>query len=157
MIKEFNEVKIHDSGIIYQSVFEQIKKLYEKEPERAGELAISAIEMVLTGQVSTDDYLLEIMLETSKVVSEKKREQYEKKKEGKATKKIEELKLVEIANLWNCGKTQGEIGRELGLTQQTVSYRLNIIRNKYAELLEQKSEEASVEAPLSQPQPHFTF
>ena len=157
MIKEFNEVKIHDSGIIYQSVFEQIKKLHEKEPERAGELAISAIEMVLTGQVSTDDYLLEIMLETSKVVSEKKREQYEKKKEGKATKRIEELKLAEIADLWSCGKTQGEIGKELGLTQQAVSYRLNIIRNKYAELLEQKSEEASVEAPLSQPQPHFTF
>lgn len=157
MIKEFNEVKIHDSGIIYQSVFEQIKKLHEKEPERAGELAISAIEMVLTGQVSTDDYLLEIMLETSKVVSEKKREQYEKKKEGKATKRIEELKLAEIANLWSCGKTQGEIGKELGLTQQAVSYRLNIIRNKYAELLEQKSEEASVEVPLSQPQPHFTF
>lgn len=157
MIKEFNEVKIHDSGIIYQSVFEQIKKLHEKEPERAGELAISAIEMVLTGQVSTDDYLLEIMLETSKVVSEKKREQYEKKKEGKATKRIEELKLAEIANLWNCGKTQGEIGKELGLTQQAVSYRLNIIRNKYAELLEQKSGEASVEVPLSQPQPHFTF
>ena len=157
MIKEFNEVKIHDSGIIYQSVFEQIKKLHEKEPERAGDLAISAIEMVLTGQVSTDDYLLEIMLETSKVVSEKKREQYEKKKEGKATKRIEELKLAEIADLWSCGKTQGEIGKELGLTQQAVSYRLNIIRNKYAELLEQKSEEASVEAPLSQPQPHFTF
>lgn len=157
MIKEFNEVKIHDSGIIYQSVFEQIKKLHEKEPERAGELAISAIEMVLTGQVSTDDYLLEIMLETSKVVSEKKREQYEKKKEGKATKRIEELKLAEIADLWSCGKTQGEIGKELGLTQQAVSYRLNIIRNKYAELLEQKSEEASVEVPLSQPQPHFTF
>ena len=78
MIKEFNDVKIYESGIIYQSVFEQIKKLHEKEPERAGELAISAIEMVLTGQISSDDYLLEIMLETSKVVSEKKRQQYEK-------------------------------------------------------------------------------
>jgi hypothetical protein len=80
--------------------------LHEKEPERAGELAISAIEMVLTGQVSTDDYLLEIMLETAKVVSEKKRQQYEKKREDKQNKKMEELKLAEIASLWNSGKTQ---------------------------------------------------
>ena len=157
MINEFNDVQVYDSGIIYQSIFEQIKKLHEKEPERAGELAISAIEMVLTGQVSTDDYLLEIMLETAKVVSEKKRQQYEKKREDKQNKKMEELKLAEIASLWNSGKTQKQIGQELGLTQQTVSYRMNIIKNKHAEMLDKEQKSPSLEASQSQPLPHFTF
>ena len=57
--------------------------------------------MVLTGQISSDDYLLEIMLETSKVVSEKKRQQYEKKKEGKMAKQMEDYKLAEIAQMLN--------------------------------------------------------
>lgn len=136
MIKEFNDVKIYESGIIYQSVFEQIKKLHEKEPERAGELAISAIEMVLTGQISSDDYLLEIMLETSKVVSEKKRQQYEKKKEGKMAKQMEDYKLAEIAQMLNQGMKQSEIGRKLGLSQQIISYRVGVIKQKYPSLLQ---------------------
>ena len=43
MIEMFNDVPMRDSGIIYNSVFEQIKKLYSVDPEKAGELAISAI------------------------------------------------------------------------------------------------------------------
>jgi hypothetical protein len=49
MIEMFNEVEMRDSGIIYNSVLEQIRKLYAVDPERAGELAISAIELTLTG------------------------------------------------------------------------------------------------------------
>lgn len=147
MIKEFNDVKIYESGIIYQSVFEQIKKLHEKEPERAGELAISAIEMVLTGQISSDDYLLEIMLETSKVVSEKKRQQYEKKKEGKMAKQMEDYKLAEIAQMLNQGMKQSEIGRKLGLSQQIISYRVGVIKQKYPSLLQNAESSVKEDSP----------
>ena len=46
MIEMFNEVDVRGSGVIYASTFEQIKKMYAVDKEKAGELAISAIEMV---------------------------------------------------------------------------------------------------------------
>jgi hypothetical protein len=49
MIKEFNNVETRKSGIIYRGTFNAIKDLYAQNPEMAGELAISAIELVLTG------------------------------------------------------------------------------------------------------------
>ena len=49
MIKEFNEVEVRRSGIIYRSLLTQIKTLYSRDAVKAGELAISAIEQVLTG------------------------------------------------------------------------------------------------------------
>lgn len=51
-----------DSGVIYSWQFEQIKKLYKINPEQAGELAISAIELALTGKISSDDYMIDILL-----------------------------------------------------------------------------------------------
>ena len=48
MIEYFNDVEVRDSAVIMSSVFEQVKKMYAMDPEMAGELAISAIELVLT-------------------------------------------------------------------------------------------------------------
>jgi hypothetical protein len=36
MLTEFNDVEIRKSGVIYNSVFEQIKKMYSVDPEQAG-------------------------------------------------------------------------------------------------------------------------
>ena len=49
MIEQFNDVEVRSSGIIMSSVFDQIRKMHAMDPEMAGELAISAIELVLTG------------------------------------------------------------------------------------------------------------
>ena len=62
MIQEFNQVEIQKSGVIYNSVLEQIKRMYLVDPEQAGELAISAIELVLTGQISSDDIMIDMLL-----------------------------------------------------------------------------------------------
>ena len=62
MINGFKESKVSDSAVVYSSTLSQIKKLYEKNPVMAGELAISAIELALTGEISSDDYMIEIML-----------------------------------------------------------------------------------------------
>lgn len=56
MIKELNDVKINKTGIVNKSVLDVIKHTYDVYPDLAGELAISALEYALTGQVSTDDY-----------------------------------------------------------------------------------------------------
>lgn len=53
---------IADSGVIYSWQFDQIKKLYKINPEQAGELAISAIELALTGNISSDDYMIDLLL-----------------------------------------------------------------------------------------------
>ena len=119
MIEMFKDNEIRTSGLVYNSVFEQIKELYEYNPEQAGELAISAIELVLTGDISSDDVMVRMML--------------------KPMQKISEMKLDKIAELLAAGYKQREIGERLGLSQQMVSYRINTIKMKYPELLQTDS------------------
>lgn len=135
MIEMFNEVDVRGSGVIYASTFEQIKKMYAVDPEKAGELAISAIEMVLTGQISTDDYMIDMMLTTAKAVNENNVAKYESRVEGARQKKVRDLKLAEIADLLRAGWKQREIGEKLGMSQQNISYRIGVIRSNYPELL----------------------
>ena len=70
MIEFFNEVPTKNTGIIYNSTLEQIKKLHAVDPEKAGELAISAIELVLTGQMSSDDVMIDMMLTTIRAIND---------------------------------------------------------------------------------------
>lgn len=135
MIEQFKDVDVRGSGVIYASTFEQIKKMYAVDPEKAGELAISAIEMVLTGQISTDDYMIDMMLTTAKAVNENNVAKYESRVEGARQKKVRDLKLAEIADLLRVGWKQREIGEKLGMSQQNISYRIGVIRSSYPELL----------------------
>ena len=135
MIEQFKDVDVRGSGVIYASTFEQIKKMYAVDPEKAGELAISAIEMVLTGQISTDDYMIDMMLTTAKAVNENNVAKYESRVEGARQKKVRDLKLAEIADLLRAGWKQREIGEKLGMSQQNISYRISVIRSSYPELL----------------------
>ena len=45
------------------------------------------------------------------------------------------MKLDVIADLWNKGYKQREIGERVGLSQQVISYRIDVIKKKYPELL----------------------
>ena len=141
MIEMFNDVPVRKSGIIYNSTFEQIKKLYEMNPEQAGELAIAAIELTLTGQFSSDDVIIELMLEPAKIVGAGDRIKYEQKVENSRQKKINEQKLDQIAALMQQGFKQREVAQKLGLTQQTVSYRWGVIKAQYPELLQTEEPE----------------
>ena len=111
MIEMFNEVDVRGSGVIYASTFEQIKKMYAVDPEKAGELAISA-------------------------VNENNVAKYESRVEGARQKKVRDLKLAEIADLLRAGWKQREIGEKLGMSQQNISYRIGVIRSSYPELLQ---------------------
>jgi hypothetical protein len=62
LIEMFKDTQMRNSGLVYNGTLEQIRKLYDLNPEQAGELAISAIELALTGEISSDDILIELML-----------------------------------------------------------------------------------------------
>lgn len=140
MIDVFNDVEMRKSGIIYNSTLEQIKKLYAVNPEQAGELAISAIELTLTGQFSSDDMIIELMLEPTRVVSQDNHSKYDQKVENARQKKIVDQQLDRIAEMMQNGLKQREIADRLNLTQQIVSYRWGVIKAQYPELLQKNDE-----------------
>lgn len=141
MIERFNEVEARSSGVVYASMLDQIKKMYAVDPERAGELAISTIEMILTDQISSDDVMIEMLLIPSKAINDNNVNKYNLKVENSRQKKIREMKLAEIAELVEKGYKQREIGERLNLSQQIVSYRIGMIRSSYPELLSSNGEE----------------
>ena len=136
MIEMFNDVEVRSSGIIMSSVFDQIKKMHTMDPEMAGELAISAIELVLTGQISSDDAMIDMLLAPAKVINDHNVQRYEIRKEGSKNKKIKDMKLDEIAEMLKKGMKQREIAERLHISQQTVSYRMGLIRTSYPELMQ---------------------
>lgn len=141
MIEMFKDNEVRNSGVIYSSTLEQIKQLYAVDPEQAGELAISAIELVLTGDISSDDYMISMMLTPMKRLNEINVAKYETKVENQRQKKIQEMKLDKIAELVAAGYKQREIGEKLGMSQQIVSYRVGLIKKSYPELLQKNAED----------------
>lgn len=136
MIEMFKDNEMRSSGLVFSSVLEQIKELHQYDPEQAGELAISAIEMILTGDISSDDVNIKIMLAPLRKITEVNVTKYETKVENKRQKKIAEMKLDKIADLLAAGYKQREIGERLGISQQTASYRIDVIKKNYPELLQ---------------------
>lgn len=136
MIEKFNDCEMRKSGLVYNSTLQQIKELYLHDKEKAGELAMSAIELVLTGQISSDDVMVKLMLTPAQAMVDRDVDAYNQKVESQRQRKIEDMKLDKIAELLNMGMRQREIGERLGLTQQTVSYRVNQIKKSYPELLQ---------------------
>lgn len=143
MIEYFNDVEVRGSGVIMSSVFDQIKKMYAMDPEMAGELAISAIELVLTGQFSSDDAMIDMLLAPAKVINDHNVQRYEIRKEGSKNKKIKDMKLDEIAEMLKNGMKQKEIAERLHISQQTVSYRMGVIRTQYPELMQDRGTETA--------------
>ena len=139
MIEMFKDNEMRPSGLVFSSVLEQIKELHQYDPEQAGELAISAIELILTGDISSDDVNVKIMLAPLRKITEVNVTKYETKVENKRQKKIVEMKLDKIAEMANQGFKQREIGERLGLSQQVVSYRIDMIKKNYPELLQENS------------------
>ena len=143
MIDHFNDVEVRGSGVIMSSVFEQVKKMYAVDPDMAGELAISAIELVLTGQFSSDDAMIDMLLAPAKVINDHNVQRYENRKEGSKNKKIKDMKLDEIAEMLQKGMKQKEIAERLHISQQTVSYRMGLIRTQYPELMQDRGIETA--------------
>lgn len=149
MIEQFKDLEARNSGVVYSSTLEQIKKLYLADPELAGELAISAIELVLCGDISSDDVMISLMLEPMRKINENNQIKYENKVEGARAKKMVDMKLDKIAEMVNMGRKQREIGEALGMSQQTVSYRIGLIKTSYPELLTGKPQSTNENTNIS--------
>ena len=67
MISKFKNNEARKSALIYLSNFEQVKELYEDDKEMAGELAISIMEMALTGEISLNNKIIRLMLKNFEV------------------------------------------------------------------------------------------
>lgn len=136
MIGKFKNNGARKSALIYLSNFEQVKELYEDDKEMAGELAISIMEMALTGEISSNNKIIRLMLKNFEVSAEKNKQKYEARERNTKQENAEKYKLYEIAEMLNEGKTQAEIAIALGISRQTVNRRLNeMIRANYPELL----------------------
>jgi hypothetical protein len=110
--------------------------MYLVDPEQAGELAIAAIELVLTGQISSDDVMIDMLLQPMAKMADVNMVKYDMKVEATRGKQIADQKLDEIAEMYLQKVPQRVIGEKLGLSQQIVSYRLSVIKSKYPELLQ---------------------
>ena len=129
LIKEFKDNEMRDFGNVYQSMLTQIKKRYAKDPVQAGELAISFIEYVLTGDISSDDDIIEGFVEGYKITTQKNQNKYDAK--VAATRDA----LQPIADMYNKGMTQADIARALGVQPPAVSKKMNTIRTQFPDLL----------------------
>ena len=77
MIKEVKDLQARPTGIIYGSTWEQIKKLYDENPNLAGELAFSVIEQTLTGDISSDDLTIQSICNRLKPINQKAQQRYD--------------------------------------------------------------------------------
>lgn len=77
MIKEVKDSQARPTGIIYESTWEQIKKLYIDNPELARELAFSVIEQTLTGDISSDDLTVQAICNRLKPINQKAQQKYD--------------------------------------------------------------------------------
>ena len=144
MIQRFNDVEAANSGVVFESNFKQIKQLYSMDKEKAGELAISIIEMALTKQCSSDDPWVRMMLANFEESAKRNIKRYQSKVEKTKEVKMDKYQLREIAEMWNEGMTQAEIGEALGISRQTVNSRINnMIKTEFPELLDRVSSEMS--------------
>ena len=141
MNNSFKDTPMRQSGVIYDGSFEQVKMLYAQEPQLAGELAISIIELTLTGGISSDNPLIPAFLANQAKVVAKDKQKYESKVAAAESKKYE--RLSQIADLYNQGYKQKEIAQMLGKSTSTISEDLSIIREQYPNLLAAKSSENS--------------
>lgn len=151
MIKEFKNNEPRKSGIVYRSMFEQIKKMHATDPALAGELAISAIELILTDEYSSDNMMIDMALIPAKVVNDGNVDKFNDKMERDRARQIESLKLEQISTLLGQGYTQGQIGKLIGVSQQTVSKRVQLIKKDYPELMATSQPKKVVESCELQP------
>ena len=134
--KDYQEDEIRTSALVYRGTLNAIKELYEEDPKLAGELAISAIELVLTGDISSNSKIVRAMLAETKDVSKRHKDKYDNSKEQKRLKRMDDLQLEEIARLYLQKMSQAQIGQRLNLSQQAVSKRMAVIRGEFPELLQ---------------------
>ena len=137
MIEKFNNVEMRDSSVIYGSSLKQIKEMYQIDPNTAGELAISIIEVAITGQMSTNNPLIKMALANFEDVANKNKKKWDDKTAKQREARIERLRLREIAKLLSEGVLQKDIAKIIGKGASSISDAVRILKTEFPELLEE--------------------
>ena len=100
---------------------EQIEELYSENPELAGELAISILELTLKGTLSRNNSVIKIMWKNLEKQIQKDHEKWEKRaySNQKRTEQKEE-KMVKVADLLDEGYSPAEIVKQTGYSRTMV-------------------------------------
>ena len=131
---EFKNLPIRETASIMKGQFEQVKLLYQENPALAGELAISMMEQALCLDYSSTDFTIQLVLKNYENIVEKKAEKYDAKK--LAAEEAKKDALRPIAERLRGGMTQVQIMKELNIPRSTLNDKVQKIRTKYPELLE---------------------
>jgi predicted transcriptional regulator len=87
-------------------------------------------------KIYSNDIMVDMLLAPAKAINDNNVAKYESKVENSRQKKIREMKLAEIAEMYQKGFKQREIAERLHLSQQIVSYRIGVIKTTYPDLLQ---------------------
>lgn len=137
MIVDFNLDDCRDSAVLYKTMYKLVSRKYKKgHYEEAAELALAFFQVSLLGDTTTDDEDIQDLCEPYLATARKNRERYDNKVENDKARKIEDMRLDEIAEYVNNGFTLREIEENTGIPKSTVSYRIGVIKSNYPELLD---------------------
>ena len=139
MIKEFKNNPIRKSGIVYGKMLEVAKRQYMRDPVKGGEYAISFLEAILTGDISSDDINIEDALEGYVDRIKKSKNLYDAKVAAS------EERFSRIVEMKKNGMTQAAIARELGVQPPAVSKMFTRIRTEFPHLLEELETKETLE------------
>ena len=144
MITDFNLDTCRDSAVIYKTMYKIISRKYQRgKYEEAAEMALAFLQVSLMGETTTDDEDIQDLCEPYLATSQKNMERYESKVENTKLKRLDDLRLLEIADLRNQGLSARQIEEQTGIPKSTVDYRLKIINKDYPELLDTEGVQVS--------------
>jgi DNA-binding NarL/FixJ family response regulator len=72
--------------------------------------------LALTGEISSDDFMIDLLLEDMKVIANRNKTKWDKKTEANRQKRITEQQLDVIAELYLQGMKQKDIAAKIGTT-----------------------------------------
>lgn len=121
---------------IPNGLYNSVRYAYSDDPDLAGRLAISILELYACGRYTINDPVVHMILGSIKADAKHKLEAYKIKKEATEQQTIDAQKLDEIADLYLKGMTQQQIAARIGVAQPTISKRLKLIKEKYPQLLQ---------------------
>lgn len=137
MLKQISDKVLTETAVIKKSTYESVLDLFEAgEIETAHELAVSILEAIFTGQITSTNTMVKIALNSDRAIWDNERTKWLKNKEIKQQKRLDEMQLEQIAEWKRQGLTQREMGERLGISQQAVGKRLTIIQTDFPELLQ---------------------
>lgn len=138
MLKQISDDIYRDTAVIKKSTYQSVLDAFEAgEIELGHELAVSILEAIFTGQISSNNLTVKVALNTDRALWGREKADWDKKAEAKREQRAEELQLETIVELKRQGMTQKQIGERLGVSQQAIGKRLTIMQTEYPELYNQ--------------------